>query len=178
MISIAYGNSLLMGNQLFRDLGGRGAGRGDRPFSSDRPSLRPGGARHAAPAWLGATRRPDAFPRRPPPLPPQGLPRAHRLWFWQRASRQAQVAKLGSCAASDLLGPGVGVRVDRVRSALSSPAWGRGCGLFVSLFVCLRSWRRKIERTISGLRPAIGFSGAGAPALMRAPASGVMGWRP
>lgn len=161
--------------------------KGDRPFSSDRQLLgaaRP--ARHAAGAWLSRPWLAEAFPEEGATPHTQGLAHAHRSAFVQGHQRLGKVA-LGAGAprsCSTLWGSGVGPKAGAVAS---SPKPGSGGGNFLHLV------RGRVKRTLSDRRPLpsvrrspIGFSGAGALALMRAPAlpcepgfrPAVMGFRP
>ena len=100
---------------------------------------------------------------------PQGQAHAHRYLFLQQGLRNILGCILGACAATWLDRWGVGVRAaNSPRPLLAS----RGSGVF-SIFW---SWGEMGKRSPYGLRPAVGISGAGALALMRAPAKYLLGW--
>lgn len=164
MISNAYAFRLLIGNQLLP--------QGDRHLWSARLGL--GGARRCGHAGVASTRRPLAAQG----LPPKGghptlggHACAHRSPFEQSPQRRSQVVSFAFCAAPKLLRPGVGVR-ERTTCRIARPPLPEQISFSISGEV------RK-ERTPSGLRPPVDFCGAGAHALMRAPAlSCCMGCRP
>jgi hypothetical protein len=190
VISIAYGLSRLIQYQLHK----LSLMKVDRPFSTDRHLLdatwsiasagrirldrhRPGrpsrpasfflgaasAARHARAAWLGRTLAAQGFPANGGHPHTQGLAHAHRSPFVQRASRQLQVAIWSVCSAAWLYALGVGGSVRGAVRALLAAAGVGGNGSSVL-------GEGKGMRTSFGLWPAVGFSGAGALALMRAPA--------
>lgn len=164
MNSIRYWNCALIGNQLHS--------MGDRPVWSDRLGLglvEPD--RHACPASPSAGPVAEGLPRKGGHPTLQGAVRAHRSIFEQSAQRLAQVVRFASYAAPELCRPRVGVRVAKaaIRRLLAFSRLKNPVGL----------WAVVRKRTPSGLRPAVGFSGAGAHALTRAPALPCcMGWRP
>lgn len=100
---------------------------------------------------------------------PQGHAYAHRSLFSHKGLRHILGCILGSCAAAWLDQLGVGVRVaNSPRPLLAS--WGSGEMSISGV------WGEMGKRSPSGLRPAVGISGAGALALMRAPAKSLLGW--
>jgi hypothetical protein len=161
--------------------------KGDRPFSSDRHSLGAAvSAGYARAARLAVAGRPAAFPRRGGTPHTQGLAHAHRSTFAQRASRQFEVVILGGFAASDLSALGVGVRASRGGRPLLAQS---GVGGKISRIAAGGVRKRTLSdrRPLASVRRSpIDIGGAGALALMRAPAllcgpgcrPAVMGCRP
>lgn len=164
MISVAWKAARLMGYQLLW--------KGDRHVWQAQHNA--GSQRHAShtpPACLATPLACRAFPRTGGHPTPQGGRRAHRSSFVRLPQKLSQVVKFGVCAASSLYLIGVGVWEDFVDRAFSLLAEGRGSVFSVG-------GKGMFERTPSGLRPSVDINGAGAPALTRAPASGLMGYRP
>lgn len=154
----------LIGNQLHLE--------GDRHVLPGRLALgsvsRAGYARGASP--LGP-RAAGGFPPKGGHPTPKDPACAHRSPFEQSAQRLGRVVRLASCAAPELFRLGVGVRENVL---MSTPVLAS-----LRKISLLSGAKGEGKRTPSGLRPAVGFNGAGAPALMRAPAlSCCMGWRP
>lgn len=164
MKSTDYASAPLIGNQLLPE--------GDRPVSRFAPYL--GGPTltgHDAPASTFAPLGRKGLPPKGGAPTLQGAAHAHRLLFSQSSQRHRKVVRLGSYAASNLLGPGVGVRVK------SSPLPPRP--RLMKTEISIVDGEVRMKRTPFGLRPTVGSSGAGAHALTRAPAlSCCMGCRP
>jgi len=164
MISNAYAFRSLIGNQLHM--------QGDRHVWCGR--LGPGKCEPVGHAGGASTPTPRAVGD----LPPKGghpTPRApacaHRSTFEQSAQRRGKAVLLERDAASKLLRPGVGVQEKAIHLARLPASQGKKSFMLGE--------KRKGERTPFGLRPPVGSSGAGAHALMRAPAlSCCMGCRP
>lgn len=164
MKSGAYEAYRLIGNQLLVE--------GDRHVWSDRLSL--SSARPAGHAGGASPSRPLGAQGLPPKgghPTPEGAAHAHRSAFEQSTQRHCKVVRLAFDAASKLFRQGVGVRVS-VTALTPFPAF-KGTHIFPV------GGEGIIERSPFGLRPPVGFSGAGAHALTRAPAlSCCMGCRP
>lgn len=164
MKSSAYVVGRLIGNQLLME-GDRQVWSDRLGLSSARPAGHAGGASPLRP--LGAAGLP---PKGGHPTP-QGPARAHRSSFEQLSQRHGKVVQLAFDVASKLFRQRVGVRV-AVTVSTPFPA-SEDTHIFPV------GGEVKIERSPFGLRPSVGFSGAGAHALTRAPAlSCCMGCRP
>lgn len=161
MKSIAYADCALTKNQLL--LRGTGYFRASGIFSRRATAA----MRHPHSGAEGAGR--TGLPRNGVAPLPQGQAHAHRYLFLHQRKRYIKGCILGSCAAAWLDRLGVGVRVTNSPRPLLAR---RGSGeISISC-----SWGERNNRSRSGLRPACVISGAGALALMRAPASLLLGW--
>lgn len=143
---------------------------GDRHHLDGRLGRRsPGRVRYAPPAWVAAAPGRGAFPRTGGHPTPWGGPLAHRSHFSQWASSRFQGAIWTACAASNLLGLGVGVRVGVVTAPL--PALLGVGGNFSSR---LGEWigkRTASTRKPTGLQLSADLLGGRRACAMRAPAA-------